>query len=213
MEEAKNMLLTMEKYANESPSKRARTHLVFLKGTYLVNSENWVSEEANIEVDIVDLNVSIRSQYYFLEGMKAYHKGDIDQLNQAINTLENDYKRESFVASDQGGSFCSGISRDVASQSDLINAKVRKNQLLALQSNLEEDYDKAEDYFLKSIELKESISYSYGPPSIQKPTRELYADWLLSQNRNVEAKIQYEKSLKMNPNRTLVVKGIENATI
>lgn len=213
IEEAKNMLLTMEKYTKETPSKNARTHLVFLKGTYLVNSENWDSDEANIEVDIVDLNVSIRSQYYFLEGMKAYHLGDIEQLDQIISTLENDYKRESYVASDQGGSFCSGISRDVASQSDLINAKVRQNQLLALRSNLEEDYEKAEAYFLKSIELKESISYSYGPPSIQKPTRELYADWLLSQNRANEAKIQYEKSLKMNPNRTLVVKGIKNSTI
>ena len=213
VEEAKNMLLTMEKYTNETPSKRARTHLVFLKGTYLVNSDNWDSEEANIEVDIVDLNVSIRSQYYFLEGMKAYKKGDLELLDQAITTLENDYKRESYVASDQGGSFCSGISRDVASQSDLINAKVRQHQLLALRSNLDEDYEKAEAYFLKSIELKESISYSYGPPSIQKPTRELYADWLLSQNRAEEAKTQYEKSLKMNPNRTLVVKGIENSTI
>tara|TARA_R110000787_G_scaffold86285_3_gene184006 strand:+ start:22123 stop:23646 length:1524 start_codon:yes stop_codon:yes gene_type:complete len=213
VEEAKNMLVTMEKYTNETPSKRARVHLVFLKGTYLVNSENWDSDEAAIEVDIVDLNVSIRSQYYFLEGMKAYKKEDIALLDQAITTLENDYKRESYVASDQGGSFCSGISRDVATQSDLVEAQVRQHQLLALRANLDQDFEKAEAYFLKSIALNESISYSYGPPSIKKPTRELYADWLLSQNRKEEAKTQYEASLKMNPNRTLVVKGIENSTI
>ena len=213
VEEAKNMLLNMEKFANETPSKKGRSHLVFLKGTYLVNSENWESDEANIEFDITDLNVSIRSQYYFLEGMKAYKKGDIAQLEQAIVTLENDYKRESFIASDQGGSFCSGISRDVATYSDLVDAQVRQNQLLALRANLDNDLEKAEAFFLKSITLNESISYSYGPPSIQKPTRELYADWLLSQDRMREAKLQYEKSLKMNPNRTLVVTGIKKASI
>ena len=213
MEEAKNMLLIIDKLASETPSKKGRSHLVYLKGTYLINSENWDSDEANIEFDITDLNVSIRSQYYFIEGMKAYKKGDIYELDQAIATLENDYKRESYIASDQGGSFCSGISRGVATQSDLVGAQVRQNQLLALRANLNNDLEQAEAFFLKSIVLNESISYSYGPPSIQKPTRELYADWLLSQNRMREAKLQYEKSLKMNPNRTLVVTGLKKATI
>ena len=94
-----------------------------------------------------------------------------------------------------------------------MGAQVRQNQLLALRANLDNDLEQAEAFFLTSIALNESISYSYGPPSIQKPTRELYADWLLSQNRMREAKLQYEKSLKMNPNRTLVVTGIKNATI
>ena len=66
MEEAKNMLLIIDKLASETPSKKGRSHLVYLKGTYLINSENWDSDEANIEFDIADLNVSIRSQYYFI---------------------------------------------------------------------------------------------------------------------------------------------------
>ena len=65
-EEAKKMLLEMQQFTNEKPSKVARMHLVFLKGTYLVDTEDWGSELADINVDISDLNVSIRSQYYFL---------------------------------------------------------------------------------------------------------------------------------------------------
>ena len=212
-DEAKNMLRTMEKYTRETPSKRARTHLVFLKGTYLVDSGNWKSDEANIDVDIVDLNVSIRSQYYFLEGMKAYANKDLELLDETIAALENDYRREEYIKSDYGGSFCSGVSRDLATRSDLVAAQIRQNQLLGLRADLNNDVKAAEDYFLKAIALDGTISYSYGPPSIQKPTRELYADWLLNQDRVEEAKAQYELSLKKNPNRTLVVKGIKNATI
>ena len=213
LDEAKNMLLKMKTYANETPSKRARTHLVYLKGSYLVDSGNWESDEADIEVDITDLNVSIRSKYYFLEGMKAYVKEDITQLEEVLSRLENDYQREEYIKSDYGGTFCAAVSRDTATRSDLVSSQIRQYQLKALLADLNNDAETAEAFFLKSIELDGTISYSYGPPAIQKPTRELYADWLLGQDRYEDAKSQYEKSLKKNPNRTLVVKGIQKSTI
>lgn len=213
IDEARKMLLEMEKFTAESPSKRARTHLVYLKGSYLVDSGNWESKEADIEVDILDLNVSIRSRYYFLEGMKAYVKKDVTKLDKTIASLVKDYEREEYLKSDLGGSFCAAVSRDTATRSDIIAAQIRQNQLLALRADLMNDHENAEKFFLKSIELDQTISYSYGPPAIQKPTRELYADWLLNQNRKEEAKAQYELSIKRNPNRTLVVKGITNSTI
>ena len=213
LDEAKNMLLKMKTYANETPSKRARTHLVYLKGSYLVDSGNWESDKADIKVDITDLNVSIRSKYYFLEGMKAYVKEDITQLEEVLSRLENDYQREEYIMSDYGGTFCAAVSRDTATRSDLVSSQIRQYQLKALLADLNNNAETAEAFFLKSIELDGTISYSYGPPAIQKPTRELYADWLLGQGRYEDAKSQYEKSLKKNPNRTLVVKGIQKSTI
>ena len=213
LDEAKNMLLKMKTYANETPSKRARTHLVYLKGSYLVDSGNWESDKADIKVDITDLNVSIRSKYYFLEGMKAYVKEDITQLEEVLSRLENDYQREEYIMSDYGGTFCAAVSRDTATRSDLVSSQIRQYQLKALLADLNNNAETAEAFFLKSIELDGTISYSYGPPAIQKPTQELYADWLLGQGRYEDAKSQYEKSLKKNPNRTLVVKGIQKSTI
>ncbi len=67
----------------------------------------------------------------------------------------------------------------------------------------------AEEYFIKSIDIENSISYSYGPPSIQKPTHELYADWLLSQKRTEEAGQQYTLAQKIGPSRLRVLEGIE----
>jgi tetratricopeptide (TPR) repeat protein len=210
-EEAKQMVLDMNQFAAEKPSKRARVHLVFLKGTYLVGTNEWGGDIADIPVNVSDLNISVRSQYQFLEGMKAYHRNNVKQLDSVIKVMVNDAKRESFVAANGNAKLCSGISRDEANETDRIEAQIRQDQLQALAASLENNLSLAEDYFLKSIALEESISYSYGPPPIQKPTRELYADWLLAQNRNEAAAEQYELSLKSAPKRRLAVMGIDRA--
>ncbi len=209
-EEAKKMLLDMKKYATQTPSKSARAYLVFLKGTYLTETDKWEGEIADIPVEITDLNISVRSKYQFLEGMKAYKAGNIQRLDSILNTMKQDHKRESFVISEGSSKLCSGVSRDEASNMDLKEAEIRQNQLLALRAKLENNTKLAEEHFIKSIDIENSISYSYGPPSIQKPTHELYADWLLTQNRNEEAAEQYELALKIGPGRLRVLKGIEN---
>ncbi len=209
-EEAKKMVLDMKKYAAENLSKNARVYLVFLKGTYLTETDEWKGEIANIPVKITDLNISVRSKYHFLEGMKAYKVGNIQRLDSILNTMDQDHKRESFVVSEGSSKLCSGVTRDEATQMDLKGSEIRQNQLMALRAELNNDPKLAEEHFIKSIDIENSISYSYGPPSIQKPTHELYADWLLTQNRNEEAAEQYELALKIGPGRLRVLKGIEN---
>ena len=56
IDDARKLVEDMETYTIETPSGRARAHLVFLKGTYLVESEDWDSEIADIPVGIDDLN-------------------------------------------------------------------------------------------------------------------------------------------------------------
>jgi predicted RNA polymerase sigma factor len=77
------------------------------------------------------------------------------------------------------------------------------HQLMALRAWMQEDVDQIEGHMIKSVELQENLSYSYGPPEIQKPTHELYADWLMSVGREQEARVQYEKALERAPKRRL----------
>ncbi len=208
--EAKKMVLDMKKYAAENLSKNARVYLVFLKGTYLTETDEWEGEIANIPVDITDLNISVRSKYHFLEGMKAFKTGNTQKLDSILKIMDQDHKRESFVVSEGSSKLCSGVTRDEATQMDLKGSEIRQNQLMALRAELNNNTKLAEEHFIKSIDIENSISYSYGPPSIQKPTHELYADWLLAQNKKEEAAKQYELALKIGPGRLLVLKGIEN---
>jgi hypothetical protein len=208
-DEAKKMVWQMTQYASEKPSKRGRSHLVFLKGTYLVETNDWDNEIAGIPINISDLNISIRSQYHFLEGIKAFKKGKVNQLDSVIDIMATDLKRESYVVSNANIKLCSSVTRDESSQTDLIESQIRQKQLQALRETLLQNNALAEDYFLKSIVLDESISYVYGPPSVQKPTRELYADWLLQSNRKADAAAQYTLTLNKNPQRLLALQGIK----
>jgi tetratricopeptide (TPR) repeat protein len=210
-EEAKKMVLDMEKYATETPSKNSRVYLVFLKGTYLTETDNWDEEIAEIPVDITDLNISVRSKYHFLEGMKAFKTGNTKKLDSILNIMNQDYKRESFVVAEGSSKLCSGVSRDEATEMDLKEAEIRQTQLMALRAELNNNPKLAEKHLIKSIAIENSISYSYGPPSIQKPTHELYADWLLTQNRNEEAVEHYSLALKNGPGRLRISEGMENA--
>ncbi|MDM9632840.1 hypothetical protein QU605_15300, partial [Robiginitalea sp. M39] len=209
-EEAKKMVLDMQRYMNETPSPRARVHMVFLKGTYLTETDEWDSEIADIPVEIADLNISVRSQYQFLEGMKAYTAKDTVQMDRVIASMESDIKRETFVQEFSSSSLCSNVTRAEAAPSDIVTSKARQEQLMALREDLAGLNDRAEEHLLKSIELQESVSYSYGPPAIQKPTRELYADWLVAMGRYQEAEAQYKLAEKAGPKRRLIVEGIEN---
>ncbi|MEJ2161848.1 MAG: tetratricopeptide repeat protein [Robiginitalea sp.] len=210
--EARKMVLDMQRFMNETPSARARTHMVFLKGTYLTETDEWESEIADIPVQISDLNISVRSQYYFLEGMKAYTAKDTAQMDSVIAIIESDIKRETYVQEFSSASLCSNVTRAEAAPSDIVTSKARQRQLMALREDLAERHNKAEEHLLKSIELQESISYSYGPPSIQKPTRELYADWLVSMGRYKEAETKYARAEKAGPKRRLIIEGKENAS-
>jgi hypothetical protein len=208
--EARKMVLDMQRFMNEKPSARARAHMVFLKGTYLTETDEWESEVADIPVQISDLNISVRSQYNFLEGMKGYVAKDTVQMDSIIAIMEADLKRENYVQEFSSATLCSNVTRAEAAPSDIVTTKAIQQQLMALREDLVARHKTAEEHLLKSIELQESISYSYGPPTIQKPTRELYADWLVAMGRYKDAEAQYALAEKTGPKRRLIKERIEN---
>ncbi|MEM7087323.1 MAG: hypothetical protein AAF489_14140 [Bacteroidota bacterium] len=212
-DEAKKMVLKMTQFATEKPSKRARVHNVFLKGTYLVETNDWLGEIGDIIVDVSDLNISIRSQYHFLDGMIAYHKGDRSGLDLVIRKMAQDEDRSNFVLTNGAAKLCANVTRDEVSKRDILESQIRQFQLKGLAATLDENVELAEEFFLKSIELESSISYSFGPPFIQKPTLELYADWLVGQENNETAIMYYKKCLENRPMRLLSLRGIEQANL
>jgi hypothetical protein len=66
--------------------------------------------------------------------------------------------------------------------------------------------------FKQAADLENGISYAYGPPTVVKPSAEIYAEWLLEVNKPAEALEQFNNSLKTTPGRLLSLKGKEKAT-
>lgn len=207
IDSARLMVHNMEKYVEETPSKRARVHLVFLKGTFLNETGLWDDPISNIEVETEDLNISVRAKAITLNGMKAYYNRDTIMLRQSIDSLRSAYELESFNLQNGGTKMCAGASRRDATQTDINEAKVMESQMLALEAWLEEDMSNAEKHLIAACDLDDSMSYSYGPPHIQYPTHELYAHWLEEQGRLEEAMQQYDYALARGTKRLKVLKA------
>ncbi len=208
-DDAKKLVEDMQIYTSEKPSVRARAHLVFLKGTYLVESDEWDGTIAEIPVDVDDLNISVRSQYQFLEGMKAFKSQNKSGLDTIINLMKKDLDKESYLVTYDAAVFCSGATRNDTSPSMLIESEIMIYQLKALRTWLDKDIQSTEENLKMTILLESGLSYSYGPPVIQKPTHELYAEWLMQQGRNEEAFEQYQITLERAPKRRKAMEGVE----
>ncbi|WMI67683.1 lipopolysaccharide assembly protein LapB [Mangrovimonas sp. YM274] len=208
---ARDMVWDMQKYTNELPSKRARTHMVFLKGTYLCETDDWDNAIVEIPIDVSGLRISIKAMNQFLDGYKAFYDKQPQQLDSLIVDLEEKIQKESLLVDNlsQGAAFCASVTRETPTQRSIDGSTVILTQLKALQAWLNEDVEKTETFLKASVAAQEAMSYSYGPPSIQKPTHELYAEWLVAQKRYEEALQQYELALERGPKRKLVEQGIQ----
>lgn len=206
-DEAKKILEKMEVYADTLLSTRAREHLVFMKTTYLVESGDWDSDAANISIDLTGINIATRAMYYFAEGKKAYNKKDNKSLSDAILKLNTERLVEAQKATTTGITSCMSVNANTANLLDVQQTEVMELELRALQTWLGNDTTATDSFFRKATTLENSISYSYGPPVIVKPSNELYGEWLLKINRPKEALEQFNLALKAAPNRVLSLQG------
>ena len=207
-DDAKKIVGEMEQYTKELPSSRARYHMSVIKAAYMVETNDWNGEASQIEVDHTGLNISTRATDYFIKGMMAYQTQNKELLKSTIDELEKEILSVSIQLENKGIALCSGgANRSTANQLDVDQAKVMQMELQGLMSDLDGDKNSADSWLKKSTELEKSISYSYGPPSVVKPSFELYAEWLLRQNRTEEALSQFEYSLQRAPKRILSLQG------
>jgi tetratricopeptide (TPR) repeat protein len=208
---AKKVLLDMKRYADELGSARAREHMIYIKTTYLTETNNWDPGIVSIEVPQKDLNIATRAMNYFINGWFAFHKKDESALAEIIQKLSGERLIDLERVDPNGGAMCGSINSAIPNLLDVQYAEVMEMELKALQAWLKKDESATEHWFKKATALENSISYSYGPPAIVKPSNELYGEWLLKMKRPKEAVQQFELSLKAAPGRKLSVIGKQKA--
>ena len=206
--EAMQIVKDMAQYTKELPSSRARYHLSVIRAAYMVETNDWDGEASAIEVDQTGLNISTKAVNYFIAGKMAYENKNVESLTSIINELEKERLKVSIQLENEGIALCSGGRYESkANQLDVDQAHVMEMELRGLSADMKGNIKEADDWLRKATELEKSISYSYGPPSIVKPSFELYGDWLLTQERADEAISQFDYSLQRAPKRILSLKG------
>lgn len=210
-EKAKAMVDSMQKYCTALPSPRARAHMILLKSTYLAETNDYSSDITTIAIDQRDLNITNRAKEYFVRGMTAYYAKNAEAMDSAILKLADERVIEDLKSSGTGIRMCGNISRSLATKTDLLEAETMEMELRAMRAWLNKDAATTEKFLKKATELHTEAGYSYGPPSIVKPSFEMYGEWLLENGRAKDALAQFEKSLELAPNKRLSLQGKEAA--
>ncbi|MFK7807248.1 MAG: tetratricopeptide repeat protein [Saprospiraceae bacterium] len=213
VESATKVLEDMKRYAKESPTKVAQSYLLSMKGAHLVETNTWNGSLATFNLPVSELNLTKRGGHAFLEGMIAYHKKDKDQLRKIIGEMTNDRTKAMVNLGDGTFAMCSagGFANKPANQLDIDMVHVMEMELEAYAATLDNNTEKAEEWFEEATKLDETLKYSFGPPIILKPVHEAYGEWLLENKKLEKALLVFEKSLDRHPGRLLSLQGKKKA--
>lgn len=206
--EAFDILKNTQQYANEKPSRRARSYVIYMENTYLTETNDWLNPINDLEIDESKINVRSAAKLAFSDGVKAYLNNDQELLIKQVERIEDDLQKAVGQLETRGVAMCGGSWMYAApNQQDIDEATVIQLELQALIALSNKDIVAAEKLFLEATTLEDNISFSFGPPIIAKPSHEMYADWLLAQNRPEDALVEYNKALEKGPNRVLSLFG------
>ena len=76
---------------------------------------------------------------------------------------------------------------------------------------MKKEHEKAIDLMKRATSLEEATNAPYGPPSLIKPSHELFGEILLRAGKPTEAAEQFKIALLRQPNRARSLSGLASA--
>ncbi len=212
--EAEAIMHEMVKYTDELPSAGARDYIVNMKGTYLTETNDWNGELVSLSAETNDLNISTQGILLFTKGIASYTNKDQDSVWKSIEDMKEIRLIAETNVSNIGSPLCglSGQNYKAPNQLDIDQLHIMELELSAMYYWMQDNAANTELKLLEATTLEENISYSYGPPTVVKPSHELSGDWLLETNQHEEAAEMYQKSLERSPKRIKSMIGLLQAT-
>jgi len=92
------------------------------------------------------------------------------------------------------------------------NSEIFELEILALSASMKKDHEKAIELMKRATSLEEATSAPSGPPSLIKPSHELFGEILLRAGKPAEAAEQFKIALRRQPNRARSLSGLARAT-
>ena len=92
-----------------------------------------------------------------------------------------------------------------------VASEIFELEITALSASKKKDYEKAIELMKKATSLEESMNAPSGPPSLVKPSHELFGEILLRAGKPAEAAEQFKIALLRQPNRAHSLKGLAQA--
>ena len=92
------------------------------------------------------------------------------------------------------------------------NSEIFELEIEALSASIKNNHEKAIELMKRATSLEDATNAPYGPPSLIKPSHELFGEILLRAGKPAEASEQFKISLLRQPNRARSLQGLARAT-
>ncbi|HEU4932739.1 MAG TPA: hypothetical protein VFT48_11695 [Pyrinomonadaceae bacterium] len=92
------------------------------------------------------------------------------------------------------------------------NSEIFELEIAALSASMKKEHEKAIELMKRATSLEEATNAPYGPPSLIKPSHELFGEILLRAGKFAEASEQFKIALLRQPNRARSLSGLARAT-
>jgi len=176
-------------HGNFQPMPQVAYALAAIHGRLALEYQNW-SEAANLSLNHLDFPWNIFPQYealiYYARGIGAGRSKNIEITRQSLNKLQELQK----------------TFRDVESNKYWINQiEIQKKVVNAWEFYAQNKMDKSLEMMISAADLEDATSKNPVTPGALLPAREMLGDLYLELDRPKDALVQYELSLKYNPNR------------
>ena len=180
----------VERYGNDSPAHRGS--YVAARASYIVDTQEWDSYYADVEIDHAGLNPYFVATDSYVQGLVALNRGDMEGARAALASMGGE---ESVM--DNG---------DRAASPHLLR--------LALEGQIElvsGNSDRALALIRQATDLENQLAVDYGPAVPVQPMAELLADTYLALGNREMAQQYYELSLRNAVGRERSLTGLNRA--
>lgn len=180
----------VERYGDDSPSHRG--NYVAARASYVVDTQEWDSHYAGVEIDHTGLNPYFVATDYYVQGLVALNRGDVDAARAALASM--------------GGEEPVSGNEDRAASPHLLR--------LALEGQIEfasGNSDRALALIQQATDLESELPADYGPAVPVQPMAELLADTYLALGNREMAQTYYELSLRNAVGRERSLTGLNRA--
>jgi tetratricopeptide (TPR) repeat protein len=180
-----------------NPAFYLPSSFVSMWGRYVLDTEDWKGEVAGWTVPMGSSATPVMTRDY-IEGLAAAEQNQMDAARGALERVKKDVPgagKEMIEAGMPDASF--------KMVSDIIQDQLNGMILLG-----EGKSDQAVSMLRQAAKLEEELPFAFGPPEIDKPSRELLGEVLLKLKRPKEAYPEFQAALARTPRRTASLLGL-----
>ena len=193
-QDALALLETLRGNLGSKPRYGALWGITEMRAHYLIDTELWNSPVDRWDIDLTKLGASGTAYWSFVSGYCALKRGDRSRAVQALAALTT--VRDSI--SDAGPS----------EQEVYAILELELKSLLRLADGASEE---AVVLLTEATRREDAVPFIFGPPSVIKPSHELFGEVLLQLGRPGEAETQFKGALALAPKRARSLIGLARA--